>query len=39
MQRNIPDRASAQRLITAVAVDVTETWSKRRYVDMSLLDH
>lgn len=34
-----PDRASAQRLITAVAVDVTETWSKRRYVDMSLLDH
>jgi len=33
-----PDRASALRLITAVAVDVTETWSKRRYLDMSLLD-
>jgi transposase-like protein len=33
-----PDRASALRLITAVAVDVTETWSKRKYLDMSLLD-
>jgi len=33
-----PDRASAQRLITAVAVDVTETWSSRRYLDMSLFD-
>ena len=33
-----PDRASALRLITAVALDVTEVWSKRQYLDMSLLD-
>lgn len=32
-----PDRASALRLITAVALDVTEVWSKRRYLDMKLL--
>jgi transposase-like protein len=30
-----PDRASALRLITAVALDVTEIWSDRFYVDMS----
>lgn len=33
-----PDRASALRLITAVALDVTEIWAKRRYLDMALLD-
>lgn len=33
-----PDRASALRLITAVASKVTMKWSDRRYVDVSLLD-
>lgn len=33
-----PDRASALRLITAVALRVTNVWSDRRYLDMSLLD-
>ena len=32
-----PDRASALRLITAVALKVTAIWSDRRYVDVSLL--
>jgi len=32
-----PDRESALRLITAVALDVTEVWSRRRYLDMTLL--
>lgn len=32
-----PDRASALRLITAVALDVTNIWSDRRYLDMDLL--
>jgi putative transposase len=32
-----PDRASALRLITAVALQVTGTWDGRRYLDMSLL--
>jgi putative transposase len=34
-----PDRASALRLITAVALKVTEIWSDRRYVDVSLLEN
>src|SRR5690606_27712110 len=35
-----PDRASALRLITAVALHVTSIWSDRVYLDMSLLtDH
>lgn len=33
-----PDRASALRLITAVALKVSAIWSDRRYVDVSLLD-
>lgn len=33
-----PDRASALRLVTAVALQVTSLWSDRRYLDMSLLD-
>lgn len=33
-----PDRASALRLITAVALQVTAIWTDRRYVDMSLLN-
>lgn len=33
-----PDRASALRLITAVALKVTAIWSDRRYVDVSLLE-
>lgn len=33
-----PDRASALRLITAVALKVTAIWGDRRYVDVSLLD-
>ena len=33
-----PDRASALRLITAVALQVTTIWSDRVYLDMSLLD-
>ena len=32
-----PDRASALRLITAVALQVTAIWTDRRYLDMSLL--
>ncbi len=34
-----PDRASALRLITAVALKVTTIWSERRYVDVSLLEN
>ena len=34
-----PDRASALRLITAVALQVTTKWSDRRYVDLSLLEN
>jgi transposase-like protein len=33
-----PDRASALRLITAVALEVTNIWNDRRYLDMSLLE-
>lgn len=33
-----PDRASALRLITAVALRTTEAWGKRRYLDLSLLE-
>ena len=33
-----PDRASALRLVTAVALRVTTIWSDRRYLDMSLLE-
>ena len=33
-----PDRASALRLITAVALQVTAIWTDRRYLDMSLLE-
>ena len=32
-----PDRASALRLITAVALEVSGVWGDRRYLDMSLL--
>jgi putative transposase len=32
-----PDRASALRLITAVAIRTTTIWGERRYVDLSLL--
>jgi len=32
-----PDRDSALRLITAVALQTTRIWSDRRYLDMSLL--
>jgi putative transposase len=34
-----PDRASALRLITAVALQVTSIWGDRIYLDMSLLTH
>jgi transposase-like protein len=34
-----PDRASALRLITAVALKVTTIWSDRRYLDLSLLEN
>ncbi|MFB3069401.1 MAG: IS256 family transposase [Gemmatimonadales bacterium] len=34
-----PDRASALRLITAVALKVTTIWGERRYVDVSLLEN
>jgi transposase-like protein len=34
-----PDRASALRLITAVALQVTAIWSDRRYLDMTELDN
>lgn len=33
-----PDRASALRLLTAVALKVTAIWSDRRYLDVSLLE-
>ncbi len=33
-----PDRASALRLITAVALRATEIWGSRRYLDLSLLE-
>jgi putative transposase len=33
-----PDRDSALRLITAVALQATEIWDDRRYLDMSLLE-
>lgn len=33
-----PDRASALRLITTVALEVSSIWSDRRYLDMSLLN-
>ena len=33
-----PDRASALRLITAVALRTTELWGSRRYLDLSLLE-
>jgi len=33
-----PDRASALRLVTAVATRATSVWANRRYLDMSLLD-
>jgi putative transposase len=32
-----PDLASARRLVTAVALQVTAIWTDRRYLDMSLL--
>jgi putative transposase len=32
-----PDRASALRLVTAVALQVTAIWTDRRYLDMSLI--
>jgi transposase-like protein len=32
-----PDRQSALRLVTAVALEKTQIWSDRRYLDMSLL--
>lgn len=32
-----PDRASALRLVTAVAIEATSTWGQRLYLDMSLL--
>jgi transposase-like protein len=35
---SFPDRASALRLITAVALRVTGIWADRRYLDVSLLD-
>jgi hypothetical protein len=33
-----PDRASALRLIVAVALRATETWGSQRYLDVSLLE-
>jgi len=33
-----PDRASALRLVTAVALATTALWDDRRYLDMSLLN-
>jgi putative transposase len=33
-----PDRASALRLVTAVAIRTTTIWGKRRYLDLSLLE-
>ncbi len=34
-----PDRASALRLITAVALRTTERWGSRRYLDLSFLEN
>lgn len=34
-----PDRASALRLITAVALKVTTIWSDRQYLDVAMLVH
>ena len=34
-----PDRASALRLITAVAVKATVRWGDRQYLNMALLKH
>jgi transposase-like protein len=34
-----PDRASALRLITAVAMQATSIWRDRMHLDMTLLDH
>ncbi len=33
-----PDRASALRLVTAVALEASAIWTDRRYLDMSLLN-
>ena len=33
-----PNRTSALRLITTVALRTTEAWSQRRYLDLSLLE-
>lgn len=33
-----PDRASALRLVTAVAIKTTTLWGERRYLDLSLLE-
>ena len=33
-----PDRESALRLVTAVAIRTANVWADRRYLDMSLLD-
>jgi putative transposase len=33
-----PDRASALRLVTAVAIKMTTIWGDRRYLDLSLLE-
>jgi transposase-like protein len=33
-----PDRASALRLVTAVAIKTTTIWGDRRYLDLSLLE-
>lgn len=33
-----PDRASALRLVTVVALRATSVWADRRYLDMSMLD-
>jgi hypothetical protein len=35
---NLIRRASALRLIIAVALRTTEDWGSRRYLDLSLLD-
>ena len=32
-----PDRDSALRLVTAVALETAQVWADRRYLDMSLL--
>jgi len=36
--RAFPDRASALRLITAVALQTTSIWRDRIYLDMSAFD-